>query len=361
VSEIPKVSIVIAAYNALSDYKMCLSSMLAQTEKSVEIIWVDSASSDNSVSLIREEFPSVRVVELDYNAGYRGGTNVGCQHAKGEYIVVCNQDVEVAVDWIQELVHSIENAPTDVGIVAPLIMLYEQRDLVNEAGNTFHFSGLYGSRGLNEGRERFSKEEEIGTVSGCSFLIRRKVWEDLGGFSSDYDVYAPGFHAGVEDLDLCWRARLQGFRILINPRSLMYHKYIKKGWTGGRLNSLYFSYNLTAFRNFQLRSIVLLSPFLFLLFCCFWGAAFIDGLKTVGLLARTQIWFFQNLGEISKMRQKVQSVRKVPDLSILRVMSPTLKVTANSSVQKGFDLVCRGYFSLFRMVLGLVTPNRVRA
>lgn len=261
----PRVSVVVPAFNAQADYKVCLDSLARQTYSNCEVLWIDSASSDGSADAVAREFPGVELLRLDKNLGYRGGVRIGCDKAKGDMLLICNQDVELELDCIEKLVICADLRPT-IGMVAPLMLLFDQRELVNEAGNVFHFTGLYGSQGLYEKAEAYREPINLGAVSGGCFLIGKQLWGELEGFSNIYDCHDTGWHAGMEDFDLSWRTLLSGREIVLCPDARLYHKYSPKGWSGVRLNSLYFSYLVTGFKNFEIRSLVILAP-LTVLFC----------------------------------------------------------------------------------------------
>ena len=92
-------------------------------------------------------------------------------------------------------------------MVTPLILLAEHKELVNSAGNTLHFSGIYGPRGKGEPKQRHEARRTLAAASGCCFMIRRDLMHRLGCFSADFDQLDVGWHASFEDVDLSWRAQ----------------------------------------------------------------------------------------------------------------------------------------------------------
>lgn len=353
VERLPRVSIVFPVRNELANYRVCLESLYRQSFLDFEALWVEGGSSDDTTERVRREFPQVTVVDTGGDLGFRRKCRVGADSARGEYVLLVNADVEFEPDWLERLVRVLDTRP-DVGVVAPLILLFDRRHLVNEAGNTFHFSGVYGSRGLERPREAYRGLLEIGIPSGCCFMIRRALWRQLGGFSEDFDAYDTGFHSAAEDQDLCWRVRLAGYRILLESDSVMYHKYVRKPFVAAKLNTTYFSLWLVLLRNFRWRTLAVLAPFALLMFGLLFAAAVVHGSRSIAMLSRTQGWVLGHFGDIMRMRRRVQSQRTVRDLAIVRVMEHHLNVTTIVILQRAFSALCAAYYQVFRTLVFLV-------
>ena len=353
-----KTSIVIPAYNADAYYRECLTSIQAQTIRDFEIIWVDSASTDDSPARVTAEFPAVHVLELDRNAGYRGGANAGAAAATGEYLVICNQDVRVEPDWLERMIAAMETDPS-IGIVAPKILLYEQPAVINEAGNLLHFSGLYGSRGLGRPAAAFSQREALAAVSGCCFLVRRTLWNQLGGFSTDLDRLDTGWHASYEDVDLAWRAQLSGASIVLAPDAVMYHHFERKGMFPERFCSYEWGRTITVIRNYGVTALLLLSPMLLFLEAAMTFYALLKGRAWLRAKRKVWAWCLRHPGELRAMRRRVQAMRRVPDCRIVARMSPVIEIShqfsgrAGRIVQGCFDLFARPLYAMVRALLCL--------
>ena len=347
------ISVIIPAYNARDDYVTCLNALQRQSRRDFEVIWIDSASADGSADAVAREVPWVRLVREQVNQGYRGGARLGADKATGKFLIILNQDIDCEPDFLAELVGPLEADPS-IGMTAPLILLYDERDRVNEAGNTFHFSGLYGSRGLGDHAEKYVAPSEIGIASGCCFCIRADRWRALGGFSEDLEVIKTGWHAGNEDQDLCWRLRLGGQRIMLMPASRLYHKFTKKPWSGPRLNACYCCYWLTLIRNYRWRSLLALAPFAAFTLGLLWLKGLASGWSNVKLMLRTQVALLVNWRELLRMRRRVQSARSVSDRAIVAVMEHTLTVSKNPLAQRLYDIVSGGYYRLFAKLVSVL-------
>jgi hypothetical protein len=346
----PKVSVIILGHNASAHYQECLNSILRQTFRDFEVIWVDSASLDDSVQKIHAKFPRVKIVALTANSGYRRATNIGAHEAKGNYLVICNQDMRMDRNWLAQMVECVE-ADRTVGIVAPKILMFDDAQVINEAGNTLHFAGLYGSRGLGASAAEYSISEPVATMSGCCFLIRRNLWLKMGGFSEDFDQLDTGWHASFEDVDLAWRSQLAGFRIMFCASALAYHKYESKGMISSRFCAYEWGRYLVVLRNYELRTLILLVP---LLACLEMGTLFYTVQKGVPwLLAKARVirWFVTNPRQLGQMRHLVQRMRRVRDTVIVKRMNSTINIShviSNSGfsafLQNVLDIISRAYY-----------------
>ena len=139
----PGVSAVIANRNRRSLLQSCLTSLDDQSYAHLQIVVVDNCSSDGSATLVRTEFPSVHVVELDKNRGFAQASNIGIKEAQGEYIALLNNDATAEPDWVAELVNALETH-SDIGFCASRMLLWDQRHLVDACGDFYSIEGVAG-------------------------------------------------------------------------------------------------------------------------------------------------------------------------------------------------------------------------
>jgi GT2 family glycosyltransferase len=212
----PAVSIVIVNWNGKHHLTVCLSSVRRQTYRDFELILVDNGSTDGTVEWVRAEYPEVRVVALETNQGFCGGNNAGIRVAQGEYVVLLNNDTEVAADWLAELVHHVSQDP---GIAAcdSKILYFDHRDTIWSAGSNYTIAGSAEFRGQGRKDAEFVEPAEVFAAVACSAIYPRRVLEEIGELDQD-------FFAGYEDVDWSFRARLRGYRVLNVPSSRVYHK-----------------------------------------------------------------------------------------------------------------------------------------
>lgn len=216
------VAVVILNYNGEKFLRQFLPSVI-QNSGEAEIIVADNASTDASLKVLREEFPTVRVLVLSENYGFCGGYNKALKEVDANYYVLLNSDVEVTPHWLVPLVSLMENNST-VGAVQPKIKSYYQR-------NTFEYAGAGGGyldrlgypfcRGrlfdyLEEDTGQYNDEREVFWATGACMLVRSSLYRELRGFDED-------FFAHMEEIDLCWRMKKLGYSIYYQGKSTVYH------------------------------------------------------------------------------------------------------------------------------------------
>lgn len=221
-SNLPQVVIIVLNWNGLNDTLECLESLSRLDYPVYEVMVVDNGSSDGSVSVIRERFPFVTVIENGENLGYVGGNNIGLRHvlAQGvDYALLLNNDTEVAPASLRLLVGAAEADPA-VGIAGPTIYYYDQPQVIWSAGGAIDWRrGQTWMVGLNERDEgQFGQEpREVDFVTGCALLVKRAVLEQVGLLDERFFAY-------YEETEWCVRARRAGFKVVHVPRAHIWHK-----------------------------------------------------------------------------------------------------------------------------------------
>jgi GT2 family glycosyltransferase len=227
-AERPFVTVVVLNYNGLEHLEPCFRSLVSLDYPAdrVELMLVDNGSSDSSVTWMQEHFPTVRVVETGRNLGFASGNNAGAGAARGEIVVFLNNDMRAAPDWLAELVAPFQDAP-DVACVGSRILNWDGTR-IDYAGGGMNFCG-YGYQ-LDHGRratDEFGEARPQLYVCGGAMAVRRDLFLQWDGFDKDY-------FALYEDTDLGWRLWVLGYRVLLAPRSVVYHRGHS---TVGRLSS----------------------------------------------------------------------------------------------------------------------------
>ena len=322
----PSVLVVVVTRNSRTNLDECLGSMSAQTYEPFRILVVDSGSTDGTVEHIRSGYPAVGVLETGRNVGYRTGNRIGMADGKDDYVVVCNDDVEVDPQWLSSMVSAMERNP-EFGLVTPRILFFHDRGRINVAGNTLHYSGVYGARGANDAAMTHDSPCELAAVSGCCFMIRRAVLDEIGGFSEDLDEHDTGWHASFEDLDLSWRAQIAGYRIGYIPDSMVYHKYVRKETTPAMFESWEWGRYMVVVRNYSTVGLILVAPILVALEVMSLAVAIARGREWRRRKGRVIRWLWVNRSRVREMRRKVQSTRRVEDDEIVSRMSPRIRLS----------------------------------
>ena len=219
----PSVAIVILNWNGKHHLQQFLPSVIATNYSNYRIIVADNASTDTSLDFLRENFPQVELIILNKNHGFARGYNEALKQITADYYLLLNSDVEVQPGWLLPMVAVLETEEKAVAC-QPKILAYKNRNLFEYAGGSGGWLDLFGypfARGrifdiCEEDHGQFDKTEEVFWASGAAMLIKSEIYHQLNGF----DEY---FFAHQEEIDLCWRIHLAGYRIFCCPQSVVYH------------------------------------------------------------------------------------------------------------------------------------------
>lgn len=218
-----KVAIVILNWNGEAMLRRFLPTVVRYSCDEAEIWVADNASDDASVQLLREHFPSVRLIQLDKNYGFAEGYNRALAQIEAEYYVLLNSDVEVTHHWLTPLVEYMDAYP-DVAACQPKLLSEANRDYFEYAGASGGFIDRYGypfCRGrifntVEEDNGQYDYIIDILWATGACMLIRSADYREAHGLDGR-------FFAHNEEIDLCWRLRQRGRRIVCIPESEVYH------------------------------------------------------------------------------------------------------------------------------------------
>lgn len=218
-----RLSVVILNWNGRRHLERYLPSVVAHTAGDAEVVVADNGSTDDSLQWLRLTHPDVRVIRLDRNYGFAGGYNRALKEVDSEYVLLLNSDVEVTAGWWQPLVGVLDKE-SDVAAVAPKLLADMERTKFEYAGASGGFIDYLGypfCRGrilsnVETDSGQYDDRRDIFWASGAALCCRREVFEALGGFDDD-------FFAHMEEIDLQWRMQLSGWRIVVEPKSVVYH------------------------------------------------------------------------------------------------------------------------------------------
>ena len=221
-----KISVIIVNWNGEQFIERCLAALIDQTIKPHEIILVDNASPDNSLTIV-QQFPSVRVMALNQNTGFAKGNNlaIAATSDESEWVALINPDAFLEPNWIETMLSAANHNP-GFDMFASQLIDASNPLVLDGAGDAYHLSGLVWrtEHGLPVwGAD--NSEREIFSPCAAAALYRRSALRKVGGFDEDFFCY-------VEDVDLGFRLRLAGQRCLYVQKSVAYH--VGSGTTGGR-------------------------------------------------------------------------------------------------------------------------------
>lgn len=245
-SSSPKVAIVILNWNGRNYLEKFLPSVLATAYENIEFIVSDNGSTDESVSFLQDNFPQVTLIRLDKNYGFAKGYNLALEKIQADYYAIINSDIEVGPGWLTPIINLLEQDKLNAAC-QPKLLSYNNKNLFEYAGGAGGWLDSFGypfARGrifdvCEEDKGQYDTTERVFWVTGAAMVIRSEVFHEMNGF----DNY---FFAHQEEIDLCWRMQLAGYRLFACPSSVVYHV---GGGTLPRGNSLKTYLN---FRNNQI-------------------------------------------------------------------------------------------------------------
>ena len=199
-----------------------LPSVLAYTPDA-DIIVADNGSTDDSLEVLKNEFPSVKTIVLDKNYGFAEGYNRAIEQVDSDYVVLLNSDVEVTDNWLAPLLDYLKSHP-ETAAVQPKIRSWRKRDYFEHAGAAGGFVNWLGypyCRGrvlfhVEQDKGQYDTIEEIDWTTGACMCVRTRVYKESGGLDA-------AFFAHMEEIDLCWRMRNKGWKLACVPQSVVYH------------------------------------------------------------------------------------------------------------------------------------------
>ncbi|WP_028898295.1 glycosyltransferase family 2 protein [Prevotella sp. HUN102] len=217
-----KTAIVILNWNGRHMLEKYLPTVI-QHSPEADVIVADNASTDNSISWLRENHPSVRIIQLDKNYGFAGGYNKALEQVESEYYLLLNSDVEVTPGWLKPLLEKME-ADKEIAACQPKLLSIYNKESFEYAGASGGHLDKYGypfCRGrifdtLEEDKGQYDNDEEIFWATGACLLIRSSAYREAGGLDER-------FFAHNEEIDLCWRLHQKGGKVYCFPQSKVYH------------------------------------------------------------------------------------------------------------------------------------------
>ncbi|WP_372950750.1 glycosyltransferase family 2 protein [Mariniphaga sp.] len=310
-----KIAIVILSWNGEKLFPKFLPSVIRNsTEPGTEIYVADNGSTDHSTAFLKEKFPSVKIIELEKNYGFAEGYNQALKQVNADYLVLLNSDVEVTPNWLEPCI-SMLKADKNLAAVQPKILSYEKPHQFEYAGAAGGFIDLFGypfcrGRILNRMEPdlgQYNSPTPIFWASGACLFIKAESFKKANGFDGD-------FWAHMEEIDLCWRLKNQGYKIAYQPVSVVFHlgggtlsyNSPKKVYLNFRNNLFMLFKNLPRnqftrifFARMILDGVAALKFLLGFHFYSFWA------------VLKAHASFYRNLGKLIKKRKKLLKLTTV--------------------------------------------------
>lgn len=219
----PSVAVVILNWNGKAFLEQFLPSILRSEYDNLKIVVGDNASTDDSIAFVKANFPSIEIITNEINYGFAGGYNRILERVEADYYVLLNSDVEVIPNWIKPVIDLME-ADKQIAAAQPKIKSYHSKNQFEYAGAAGGFLDIYAfpfCRGrifnvYEEDQKQYEEQKEIFWASGAAFFIKSKYWKETGGLDAD-------LFAHMEEIDLCWRLKNLGYKIMYCPDAEVYH------------------------------------------------------------------------------------------------------------------------------------------
>jgi GT2 family glycosyltransferase len=221
--DLPSVAVVILNWNGINYLNRFLPFLCNSTYPNLQIVVADNASTDDSIFFLKTHYPNITILENNTNEGFAQGYNTALKQVEANYYVLLNSDVEVTSSFIEPIIELMENDGT-IGACQPKILDWNNRthfEYAGAGGGWIDFLGYPFCKGrffenLEKDEGQYNTSEPVFWASGAAFFIKANLFHQLGGF----DEY---FFAHMEEIDLCWRIQLSGYKVFVCPNSVVYH------------------------------------------------------------------------------------------------------------------------------------------
>ncbi|MCQ2287396.1 MAG: glycosyltransferase family 2 protein, partial [Bacteroidales bacterium] len=218
-----KLSIVILNWNGRRYLEQFLPVLLSNIPDYAEVVVADNASTDDSLSFMQQNFPEIRVIVNESNWGFAKGYNVALSQIDAEYYCLLNSDIEVPSHWVEPIIEQMD-ADQSIAAVQPKIISYHDKTrfeyagacggFIDKLGYPFCRGRLFDSVEVEAGQ--YETPMEVFWATGAAMFVRASVYRELGGLDDD-------FFAHMEEIDFCWRMKNHGYKLFVNPQSVVYH------------------------------------------------------------------------------------------------------------------------------------------
>ena len=216
------ISIVLLNWNGKKLMQKFLPTLI-KNSKGIDIYVVDNNSNDDSVKYLQENFKHVKIIQHKKNLGYAKGYNDGIKNIKTKYLVLINSDIETTKNWCLPIIDLMEKQ-IKIAACQPKVLDYNNKNYFEYAGASGGVIDLFGypfCRGrifnfLESDKSQYDDDKEVFWATGACLFIKKSSFDEVNGFDEDY-------FAHQEEIDLCWRLKNKGYKIMVCPKSVVYH------------------------------------------------------------------------------------------------------------------------------------------
>jgi GT2 family glycosyltransferase len=332
-------TVITVAYRSGSALPRLLES-LDQQGGVEEVLVVDNGGGGPEVSDAGGR-PGVRVVDVGENLGFAGGANLGAREASGDILVFLNPDTVAAPGAIEQLARTLEDST--VGIAMARLLLLEEPEKLNSSGVEVHVTGIGWAGGFGEPADSVAELREVSAPSGTAMAMRAETFNEVGGFAEELFMY-------LEDLELGWRARLAGYRVVVDPAADVFHEY---DYARNPRKSYFLERNRLVFvlSAYSRRQLILLAPLLVLTELGMTVIALKEGWLPDKIAGWG--WLLRNTRTISQRRRRTQALRRLRDRDLAGYLTATFSpgMTPVPALLRAANPLVAGYWRLVKRAL----------
>jgi GT2 family glycosyltransferase len=306
-----RVSIVILNYNGKSYLEQFLPSVIRYSPGH-EIVVADNNSSDDSVMMLKAQFAEIKVLEFDNNYGFCGGYNRALAQLDADYFVILNSDIEVTKNWIEPIIR-LFGSDEKIAAIQPKLLDFNQKDRFEYAGGAGGFIDHFGypfCRGrlfdtIEKDDGQYDDTTEIFWSTGACMFIRANLFKQYGGFDES-------FFAHMEEIDLCWRMKKDGYKVYYCGESAVFH--VGGGtltYSNPRKTYLNFRNSIMVLiKNLPLQELIWKLPFRWIMdYIAIAKFCFTGNFKEGLMILKSHLYILQNFSKTLKKRKKIRQTR----------------------------------------------------
>jgi GT2 family glycosyltransferase len=329
---------IIVAYRSGERLTRCVEA-LTERDSVDQVIVVDNGEGGSEINAVRTA--GALVVSAGENLGFAGGCNLGARHADTDRFVFLNPDTVIGEGAISALAQTLDDEA--IGVAMPRLRLFDRPELLNSAGCSIHISGLAWSSGFGTPAESINELREITYANGSALAIRADLFREVGGFTDEFFIYH-------EDLELCWKVRMRGLRVIITPEADVFHDY---EYARNPTKNFYMERNRLVFISsaYSLRLISVLAPVLLVAEAGLTALSWWQG--WLGDKVAAWRWCVRHRSWMRKHRRELQQQRLVSDRDLARHLTPVIDpamIDVPAPVRAA-NPVLRAYWGLVRRLL----------
>ncbi len=342
-----KIAVIILGYNSQKYLNNLLDSLVKQDYKNVNYYYIDNDSNDNSIKIV-ERFEFVQIIKNKKNYGYAGAyTRILDDIFQRDYdaVVLLNPDVIVDKDWLINLVDTAYKSEKIGATQSKILLLdsnFKKTQEVGSYGGELHYLGM---GILSSDRSIMDDGNEVSFVSGTSLLVKKEAYLKSGGLDRDYFLYS-------EDLDLCWRMQLCGYKCVVAEQSIIWHHYIFYRIGDSRQKFYYLERNrlFTLWKNYSYKSLFLLFPAIIL----FDIGIIVHSMKNKYFFEKIKANynFLKNIFVSHNKHKTIQGDRIISDSVMFKKMSTQIKFEELNGV--GLNMANKFFVVYYNIVKHLI-------